>query len=59
LTHTLSCRAERADAQAIRPDLFTGKLFFDSDLRHFQRNHSENLEKPSGRESEPLFTQNE
>jgi hypothetical protein len=27
LTHMLSCRAERADAQAIRPDLFTGKLF--------------------------------
>jgi hypothetical protein len=28
LTHTLCCRAERADAQAIRPDLFTGKLLF-------------------------------
>jgi hypothetical protein len=25
LTHMLSCRAERADAEAIRPDLFTGK----------------------------------
>jgi hypothetical protein len=28
LTHTLSCRAERADVVAIRPDLFTGKLLF-------------------------------
>ena len=24
LTHALSCRAERADVEAIRPDLFTG-----------------------------------
>jgi hypothetical protein len=27
LTHTLSCRGERADAQAIRPDLFTAICF--------------------------------
>ena len=36
LTHTLSRRAER-DAQAIRPDLFTGKLFCDRDSRDFQK----------------------
>jgi hypothetical protein len=37
LTHTLSCRAERADAKPIRPDLFTGKLFCDRDSRDFQK----------------------
>jgi hypothetical protein len=41
LAHVLSCHAERADAQAIRPDLFTGKLFCDRDSRDLQRNDSE------------------
>jgi hypothetical protein len=46
LTHTLSCRAERADAQAIRSDLFTSNLLCDSDLRDFQRNNAEFWSKP-------------
>jgi hypothetical protein len=41
LTHALSCRAERADAQAMRPDLFTGKLFCDRDPCGLQRKDSE------------------
>jgi hypothetical protein len=37
LTHSLSCRAERADAEAIRPDLCTGKLLCARDSSDFQK----------------------
>jgi hypothetical protein len=37
LTHMLSCRGERADAQVIRADSFTAKLFCDRDSRDFQK----------------------
>jgi hypothetical protein len=41
LTHNLSCRADRAVAQALRPELFDSNLGIDSDYRVLQINDSE------------------
>ena len=46
LTHTLSCHADRADAQAIGPDLFTGKLLFCPRFSSSQRAARESFLSP-------------